>query len=77
MSVFLSYTTKDLEIAKKIFTALTSYGYSVWFAPRSISPSDNFADEIANSLLTDKINDEDIIKNADNLKKAQAFVLVL
>ena len=77
MSVFLSYTTKDLEIAKKIFTALTSYGYSVWFAPRSISPSDNFADEIANSLLTDKINDEDIIKNADNLQKAQAFVLVL
>ena len=75
--IFLSYSTPDLEVAKRVYTALTQNGYSVWFAPRSIPVGGNFASEIGKSIVNDSIDEKDIEKNISNLNQAYAMVIVL
>ena len=77
MDLFISYTTRDLEIAKRVYTALQNDGYTVWFAPREIAPGANYATEIGDALVKDKFSEENIMENIENIEQARAFILIL
>ncbi|WP_298499608.1 toll/interleukin-1 receptor domain-containing protein [uncultured Methanobrevibacter sp.] len=53
--VFISYSTKDDDIANKACYALEQNGLTCWIAPRNISSGKNYIDEIANAIKTTKI----------------------
>jgi hypothetical protein len=50
MKVFLSYSHKDGDLAKKITSALENEGLEVWDAETEILPGDNFAEKISEAL---------------------------
>ena len=50
MKVFLSYSHKDGDLAKKIAYALENEGLEVWDAETEILPGDNFAEKISEAL---------------------------
>ncbi len=77
MDLFLSYTTRDLEIAKGVYTALRQNRYTVWFAPREIAPGAKYATEIGDALVKDKIPDDKVAENTENVAQARAFILIL
>lgn len=53
--IFISYSSKDEDIALDIFKHLEKKGFSCWFAPRDVKPGENFADEIMLGLENSKI----------------------
>lgn len=53
--VFISYSTKDDEIAEKACYVLEQNGLKCWIAPRNISSGKNYIDEIANAIKATKI----------------------
>lgn len=50
MKVFLSYSHKDIEIAKKIAKELSEFDLDVWNAETEIMPGDNWAEKVSNAL---------------------------
>lgn len=40
--VFISYSTRDVEVAKVVKTYMEASGFSCWFAPHCIHPSENY-----------------------------------
>jgi len=48
--VFLSHSSKDSDIAKKICTALESANIKCWIAPRDIMPGAEWAESIINGI---------------------------
>ena len=50
MSTFISYSTKDLEIVKKIVFALEAEGIRCFYAPRDIAPGAEYATEIVKAI---------------------------
>ena len=50
MKIFISYSTKDSEVANKILEALESNGMSCFIAPRDIRAGYVYAEEIMNNL---------------------------
>ncbi len=50
MNLFLSYSSEDHSDVAALERALVNYGYSVWFAPKSIRSGDSFSDEIERAL---------------------------
>lgn len=51
-SVFISYSSKDSNLAKPIYSALTSFGVDTFLAEISIKPGMNWTKEIFNALRT-------------------------
>jgi hypothetical protein len=50
--VFISYTSKDTEVAKAVCKALEAEGIRCWIAPRDILPGEEYADAIIEALNT-------------------------
>lgn len=53
--VFISYSTKQAQYAEKIKQLLIKNDLSVWMAPDSIPPSEDYLDEIPNALANTKV----------------------
>lgn len=53
--VFISYSTKDGDIANKVCYALEQNGLKCWIAPRNIASGRIYVDEIANAIKSTKI----------------------
>lgn len=53
--VFISYSTKNSEIANKIRYSLEQNGLPCWIAPRNISSGRIYIDEIADAIKSTKI----------------------
>lgn len=53
--VFISYSTKNSEIANKICYLLEKNGLPCWIAPRNISSGKVYIDEIADAIKSTKI----------------------
>ena len=49
-NVFISYSSKDAEIALKVHTALQRQNISCWIAPVNIPPGEHFADQIVRAI---------------------------
>jgi len=50
MKVFISYSSKDDDLAGRIASYLERAGLDVWYDKREIMPGDNWADKIAQGL---------------------------
>ena len=53
--VFISYSTKNSDIANKICHILEQNDLKCWIAPRNISSGRNYIDEIASGIKSTKI----------------------
>ena len=53
--VFISYSSKQTDLAHRIFKILTSRGVSCWIAPESISPGSDYVNDIAIGLGITKL----------------------
>jgi hypothetical protein len=53
--VFLSYSTKDKQMAEAVCTALERKEISVWMAPRNILPGSSYASSIINAIESARI----------------------
>ena len=53
--VFISYSSKQTDLAHQIFESLTNRGVSCWIAPESISPGSDYVNDIAIGLGTTKL----------------------
>ena len=53
--VFVSYSQADRECAFEIVAQLESSGFSVWVAPRDISPSADWAAEIIDAITASRL----------------------
>ena len=53
--VFISYSTKNSDIANKICYLLENNGLQCWIAPRNIASGKNYVDEIARGIKSTKI----------------------
>lgn len=53
--IFISYSSKDTEIAEKARDYLEDNGLNCWMAPRDIKTSDNYAQEIMDGLIKVKM----------------------
>mgnify|MGYP002627179605 CR=1 FL=1 len=53
--VFISYSTKNGEIANKICHALEQNNLSCWIAPRNIASGRSYINEIADAIKSTKI----------------------
>lgn len=50
MKVFVSYASRDEELATRIVASLEDAGLDAWFKKREILPGDNWAEKIASGL---------------------------
>lgn len=48
--VFISYSSKEAEIARKVCTYLEGHHIPCWMAPRNVKPGDNYATQIVNAI---------------------------
>jgi limonene-1,2-epoxide hydrolase len=48
--VFLSHSTKDVEVAEELCARLEREGISVWIAPRDVRPGRKYGEEILNAI---------------------------
>ena len=53
--IFISYSSKNTEIAEKARDYLEDNGINCWMAPRDIKTSDNYAQEIMDGLINAKM----------------------
>ena len=53
--VFISYSTKNRDVANKICYVLEQNNLKCWIAPRNISSGKNYIDEIAHGIKSTKI----------------------
>ena len=54
-SIFISYSSKNLDIAEKVVKECESHGIKCWYAPRDIMPSDEWVSAIKNALVSAKV----------------------
>jgi hypothetical protein len=50
MKVFISYSSKDENLATKIVESLEGAGLNAWYKKREILPGDNWAEKVASGL---------------------------
>ena len=48
--IFISYSSKDIELARAVFDSLTTKDFDCFFAATSIKPSENYAEAIIRAL---------------------------
>lgn len=48
--VFISYSSKEMKVARQVCEYLESNGVSCWIAPRNINPGDNYATQIVHAI---------------------------
>jgi hypothetical protein len=48
--VFISYASQDAAVANAVVAALERHGLTCWIAPRDVTPSALYADEIIRSI---------------------------
>jgi limonene-1,2-epoxide hydrolase len=48
--VFISHSTKDVEVAEELCARLEREGISVWIAPRDVRPGRKYGEEILNAI---------------------------
>ena len=48
--VFISYSSKEVDIAKKICAFLEGENIPCWIAPRNVNPGENYATQIVNAI---------------------------
>jgi hypothetical protein len=53
--VFVSYSQPDRERAFEVVAALEANGFSVWIAPRDVSPSADWAEEIIDAITAARV----------------------
>ena len=47
---FISYSSKDVDFAKQLYSDLKSMGIECWFAPKDLKAGEQFPDRIAESI---------------------------
>lgn len=52
--VFISYSSKDVAVAKQVLEFLESNGIPCWMAPRNITPGQHYASAILDAIKTSK-----------------------
>lgn len=53
--IFLSYSTKDSEVAAKVKKAFKDSGHDVWFAPEDIKGGEHYATEIEQGIENSEV----------------------
>jgi hypothetical protein len=53
--VFISYSSKDVTVAKQVLEYLEANGISCWMAPRNITPGQHYASAILDAIKTSKV----------------------
>lgn len=48
--IFISYSSKEMEVAGQVCDFLEKNGISCWIAPRNINPGDNYATQIVHAI---------------------------
>lgn len=48
--IFISYTSKDLDIATKVYESLIDSDFTCWFAPNDVPPGGDYASRITEAL---------------------------
>jgi hypothetical protein len=64
--IFISYSSKDQDIAETIYQALESRGQSCWIACRDVNPGENFQEAIVRALRSAKVMLLVFTANANN-----------
>ena len=54
-AVFISYSTKNADVANKVCNVLEKNGLECWIAPRNIASGKNYIDEISSAIKSAKI----------------------
>ena len=54
-AVFISYSSKDVVVAKQVLEYLESNGVSCWMAHRNITPGQHYASAILDAIKTSKV----------------------
>jgi hypothetical protein len=54
-SVFISYASKDLQIAERICVGLERRGLTCWMAGRNVEPGENFAEAIPRAIAAARV----------------------
>lgn len=49
-SVFISYSSREMKVARQVCEYLENNGVSCWIAPRNINPGDNYATQIVHAI---------------------------
>ena len=65
-SIFVSYSSKDDKVAKRICTALEAKGLVCWIASRDINPGENFGEAIVTAIRNAKVMLLVFTQNANN-----------
>jgi TIR domain len=64
--VFISHSHKDQGAAETLYTALENRGLQCWFAPRDVSPGENFQESIHRAIRSARVMVLVFTKNANN-----------
>jgi hypothetical protein len=64
--IFVSYSSKDSEVANQICSALEAKGLACWIASRDINPGENFGEAIVNAIRIAKLMLLVFTQNANN-----------
>ncbi len=64
--IFISYSSKDQEIAETIYQALEARGYKCWIACRDVHPGENFQEAIVQALRSAQVMLLVFTSNANN-----------
>jgi len=76
-NIFLSYTTRDLEYANRVYSSLDLAGFDVWFAPCNISTGNNYAEDIGAELRKLEMEEEHFMDNIKMLAQSKILILLL
>ena len=49
-TVFISHSSKDSSLAKKVYGTIEQRGFECWFAPRDVKPGENFQESIHRAI---------------------------
>ena len=77
--IFISYSHKDAEEAKRLYQFLSSQGINVWYAPYKVGGGSDFTRHISAALAEtdEQAEPENTEANGENLETCKAVVLLL
>ena len=77
--IFISYSHKDAEEAKRLYHFLSSQGINAWYAPYKVGGGSDFTRHISAALAEtdEQAEPEDTEANSENLENCKAVVLLL